>query len=246
MGVTGPLTAATYLAYNTVPILHDLIEHMAGATGIEAAVDRPARRTSADAGVHAVHMDVVWMCGYLTTSLRSAGTISHEIVAAPVFAGHGEPVYHSVIVTHAAGPSSLAASLGTRLAVNEPESWSGHHGLKAHVAAAFPSDWFTDEQTTGSHRASIEAVADRTCDVAAVDVTVWNHVAATEPTAVADLRIIDRTADWPAPPISLSSNLDAGHRAELESALHAIGPGNIASLDRIVPTDSRPYEAMHI
>ena len=151
-----------------------------------------------------------------------------------------------MIVTHVDGPSSLGASLGTRLAVNEPESWSGYHGLKAHVEDAFAGDWFVDQQVTGSHRASVHALANRTCDVAAIDVTIWNHVATTEPAAVADLRLIDRTSDWPAPPISLRPNLDIGRRADLETALCAVGPGDIASLDRIVPTDSRLYQAKAI
>ena len=241
-----PLTAATYLGDNTAPILRDLIAYLSAVTGIEIAIDPTAPRTSSDAGVHAADVDLIWMCGCLTMSLLSTATIPHDIVAAPVFAGHGKPVYHSVIIAHADGPPSLAASLGTRLAVNEPGSWSGHHGLKAHVAGAFPGEWFTDDQTTGAHRASIAAVVNRTCDVAAIDVTVWNHIAATEPTAVADLRIIDRTIDWPAPPISLDSNLDPDQRAAIESALRAIGPGVIASLDGIVATDSRPYETMSI
>ena len=242
MGVARPLKAATYLGENTVPILRGLIEHLSGIARIEAVVDPGAPGTSAEAGAHAAGMDVVWMCGYLTMSLLSAGKISHDIVAAPVFPGHGEPVYHSVIVA----PQSLADALATRLATNEPESWSGHHGLRAHVTAAFPGEWFADEQYTGSHRRSIEAVAERTCDVAAIDVTVWNYLAGTNPAAVADLRVIDRTIDWPAPPISLRSGLDPGLRAKIEPVLHTVKPGDIASLDCIVPTGPRPYQAMKI
>ena len=242
MGVGGPLTAATYLGDNTIPILADLIDHMSGVTGIEMVVDDTALRTSVDAGHHSGGVDVVWMCGHLTMRLLSAGVIHHEIAAAPVFADRREPVYHSVIVTHAAGPPSLGASLRNRLAVNEPESWSGYQGLKSHVEANFPGEWFADQRTTGSHRASIEALAERSCDVASIDVTVWNHLLATEPAAVAGLRIIDRTADWPVPPISLHPNLDAGQRADVKAALCAVGPGDIASLDRIVPTDARPYQ----
>ena len=71
------------------------------------------------------------MCGYLTASLISTGRMSHSVVAAPIFSGHAGAVYHSVIVTRADGPSSLRGALDTRLAVNEVESWSGFHGLKA-------------------------------------------------------------------------------------------------------------------
>lgn len=133
-----PLRAATYMGDNTLPIMRDLVGYLSDATGIEVAIDRTAGRTTVAALRHAPTLDLVWMCEYPTASLISAGRMSHAIVAAPVFAGHGGPVYHSVIVTHAAGPPSMGAALETRLAVNELESWSGYLGLTAHVEQAFP------------------------------------------------------------------------------------------------------------
>ena len=237
-----PLRAATFLGDNTVPIMHDLVGYLSEVTGIDVVIDRTAGRTTVEALRDAPTLDLVWMCGYPTASLISAGRMSHAIVAAPVFAGHGGPVYHSVIVTHAAGPPTLDAALETRLAVNELESWSGYLGLNAHVEQAFPGRWFAYQTVTGSHRASLGAVADRACDVASVDVTVWEHALAERPEAVADLRVIDRTADWPAPPFSLSSMLETGTHNRLREALHSLGPAGIPSLDGLVPTGLGPYQ----
>ena len=237
-----PLRAATYLGDNTLAIMSDLVEHLSEATGIEVAVDCTAGRSTAEAGRQAPDLDLVWMCGHLTASLISTGRMSHRIVAAPVFAGSGGPVYHSVIVSREDGPSSLPAALDTRLAVNEIESWSGFLGLKAHVERSFPGAWFSDQAVTGSHRASIEALANGTCDVASIDVTVWEHAVAEQPVEVADLRVIDRTVDWPAPPFSLGTHLDLGRRKSLRAALLAIGPSDIASLDGVVPVDSGVYQ----
>ena len=239
-----PLRAASYLGDNTLPIMRDLVEYLSEETGIEVAVDRTAGRTTVEALHRAPTLDLVWMCGYPTASLISAGRMSHAIVAAPVFAGHRGPVYHSVFVTHTAGPPSLGAALETRLAVNEVESWSGYLGLRAHVEKTFPGRWFADQTVTGSHRASLKAVADRACDVASVDVTVWDHMLAESPEEVAQLRVIDRTADWPAPPFSLSSNLETATHDSLTRALHALGPADIASLDGVVPAGLESYEAV--
>lgn len=236
-----PLRAATYLGDNTLPIMGDLVRYLSGATGIEVVVDCAAGRSTAAARHEAPNMDLVWMCGYVTTSLISAGPTSHVIVAAPIFAGYGEPDYHSVIVTKADGPASLREALHTRLAVNEVDSWSGFLGLRSHVERSFPGAWFADQSVTGSHRASIQALADRACDVAAIDVTVWEHVVATEPEAAADLRIIDRTVDWPAPPFSLTANLELEQRDIVTAALLAIGPSDIVSLDGVAPADSDLY-----
>ena len=239
-----PLRAATYLGDNTRPIMRDLVGYLAEATGVEVVVDDEAGKTTVEALRHAPTLDLVWMCGYPTVSLIAAGRMSHAIVAAPVFAGHGGPVYHAVLVTHETGPPSLAAALETRLAVNEVESWSGYLGLKAHVERSFPGRWFADRTVTGSHRASLGALANRTCDVASIDVTVWDHALADRPEELAGLRVIDRTDDWPAPPFSLSSKLESGTRDSLNEALHALGPADIASLDGVVPAGVDLYQDM--
>ena len=223
--------------------MDDLVRHLSGVTGIEVVVDPGAGRSTDAARRRAPSLDLVWMCGYLTASLISTGRMSHEIVATPVFGGYGEPVYHSVVITRADGPPSLRAALDTRLAVNEFESWSGFHGLKAHVERSFPGTWFADEMVTGSHRASIQAVADQACDVAAIDVTIWEHVAATEPEAAVSLRVVDRTADWPAPPFSLAAHLELEWRDIIIAALLAIGPTDIPSLDGIAPANSDLYRS---
>lgn len=219
----------------------DLVRHLSRVTGIEVVVYPGVGRSTDAARRQAPGLDLVWMCGYMTASLISTGRMSHEIVAAPIFGGYGEPVYHSAIVTRADGPASLRAALDTRLAVNEFESWSGFHGLKAHVERSFPGAWFADEMVTGSHRASIQAVADQACDVAAIDVTIWEHVVATEPEAAANLRVIGRTVDWPAPPFSLGTHLEFERRDIVTAALLAVGPSNIPSLDGITPANSDLY-----
>ncbi len=238
----GPLRAATYLGDNTLPIMRDLVAYLSETTSVDVVVDETAGRTTVEALRQAPTLDLVWMCGYPTVSLISAGRTSHEIVAAPVFAGHGGPVYHSVIVTRTDGPPSLGAALDTRLAVNELESWSGFLGLKDHVERSFPGRWFADQTVTGSHRASLEALADRACNVASVDVTIWDHALVETPEATAELRVIDRTVDWPAPPFSLSSMLETGTRNSLREALHGLGPADIASLDGVVPAGLGPYQ----
>lgn len=237
-----PLRAATYLGDNTRPIMSDLVGYLSEMIGREVVIDHEAGRTTIEALRQAPTLDLVWMCGYPTASLISAGRMSHAIVGAPVFAGHGGPVYHAVIVTRATGPRSLGAALDTRLAVNEVESWSGFLGLRAHVERPFPGRWFADQTVTGSHRASLGALVDRTCDVASVDVTVWDHALAERPDEVAGLRVIDRTVDWPAPPFSLSSRLETGTRDSLREALHALGPAEVASLDAVVPARLDLYQ----
>ena len=80
--------------------------------------------------------------------------------------------------------------------------------------------------------------------MAAIDVTVWEHVVATEPAAATNLRVIDRTADWPAPPVSFGPRLERERRHRMKAALLAVGPSDIPFLDGVVAADSDLYRDM--
>ncbi len=227
------LTAATYLGENTVPILAAIAERL----GAGFDPDRPrssadARRDCSTAG----GPDLMWACGRLTAQLVAEGVLDGDVVAAPVFAGQQAAVYHSVLLARPGGPASLAAAAGARLAVNEAESWSGHHALLAHLAGLGLSiDQFSTVEWTGSHRASVAAVAEGRADMAAIDHTVWEHLGRS-----VELVVIDRTRDWPAPPFTLRRGASSAAR----DRLLAIGPGDVAGLDGIEPVDIGHYQRL--
>ncbi len=228
------LTAATYLGDNTVPILDGLVAALRSA-GIDIAVDESAGRDSLDGRAHAADVDLVWMCGSLSMVLLDEGVLDHGIVAAPVFSGEQGAVYRSAIIARTDGPGTIDEALGGSIGVNEPESWSGHHGLRRHLG----DRWFPDEVPPGSHRGSIDAVAAGACDAAGIDVTVWRHVVATEPAAVADLQVIDLTDDWPAPPLMFRLGSGLG-----SVAITALLEAKVAGLERVVPAMAASYEEL--
>lgn len=237
------LTAATYLGDNTIPILNGLVAHL--RTGAVDVVVADVGRSSADARSGAGAVDLVWACGCLTASMLDRGELNHEIVGAPVFSGSHTAAYTSVVIAKRNGPTELdTTALGLTLAVNEPDSWSGHHGLRAHLAASGISGWFAHEVVTGSHRASVEAVAAGRCDMASIDVTVWNHLAAHDPALVSDVAVVAETDPWPSPPFSVRRALDEPTRSDLQSALLSVRPGDVPGLDRIAPATAATYAPM--
>lgn len=230
------MRATTYLGDNTVTILDDLVERLR-ADGFDITVDRTAGRSSPDARQHARDVDLVWMCGSLAAVLLDDGTLDHDIVAAPVFPGEADPVYRSVLVVRDDGPMIINQALDGCVGINETDSWSGHHGLRSFLAHEGIERWFAQESVTGSHRASIDAVASHACDVVAVDQTIWRSVVAAEPHAVAGLRVLTTTHDWPAPPFLLSPAAPS-EIAERLTELQPIG------LDRIVAADATRYRTL--
>ncbi len=237
------LRAASYLGDNSVGILRGIVAYLGEACDVEIRFDDAAPRTSADA-TGGQGVDLVWACGLLTVELMAARELDTEIVAAPVFEGQADAVYHSVLVCRADSRfTALADATGARLAINETESWSGHHGLVAHLASEGHSiEMFGTVVTTGSHASSVAAVASGAADLAAIDHTVWDQFADNSPEH--GLVAFGRTSDWPAPPFSLRRSLDPDLRVRLANALTSIGPDEIEGLTRIISTTRSNYQFM--
>ena len=134
---------------------------------------------------------------------------------------------------------SLDDAAGRTLAINEPESWSGHLALVRHLTSTGRDlSMFGSTIRTGSHQASVAAVANGDADLASIDHTVWEYL---DP--LGSIRVVDRTRDWPAPPFALDRGLDPGVRERLGAALFATR--DTAGLAALAPADRRDYEVMH-
>ena len=209
--------AATRLAENSVPVLEAVVASLR-ASGVDAIVDDPGSPA------------LLYACGLLTMELIDAGE-PLEIVAAPVPANEEEPVYRSVVIAHVdVECPSIAAAASRRVAVNEYESWSGWHAF-IHAAGAVP----TDRVVSGSHIESIRTVVERRADVAAIDSTVWQWATAGG-APIGELRVVGETPSWPAPPLSVSTDLAADERARLVASLLAV-PG-------VAPASAADYAPM--
>jgi ABC-type phosphate/phosphonate transport system substrate-binding protein len=109
-------------------------------------------------------------CGYpLRTSL--AGRVRY--VGTPVYAVEGTegPYYRSALVVRADDAAQSIADLrGRRAAFNATHSQSGYNSFREVVSPfAEGGRFFAETVATGSHAASLEAVAAGRADVAAID-----------------------------------------------------------------------------
>jgi len=127
------------------------------------------------------------------------------------FPGGRGRLYRSAVVMRRAGadvapPSTSGAVLpvaalgGRRLAFNDPHSMSGRIALERDLAAigaiagegGFDGFW-SGSIVTGSHRASVRAVAAGAADVAAIDGRSWAYCRSHE-AAAAELAVVGWTA----------------------------------------------------
>lgn len=238
------LTATTTLGDNAIQMLEGIAAALR-ADGVEIEHRLPSERSSAGAANVLRGVDLGWACGLLATDLIEGGDIAADVVAAPVFEGQARSVYHSVIVARRSGSGSgIGDHRHGRLVINERGSWSGHYALSAHfVDRGLPLDGFGSVALSGSHQQSIAALLADEADVAAVDHTVWRHIADSDGISEA-IEVIDRTCDWPAPPFFIDRSLDAGDRARLLEALTAIPGGRVPGLTGVVAADGTAYHRM--
>lgn len=120
--------------------------------------------------------------------------------------------YFSVIVAGKHVPET------PRFAYNDSGSQSGYAALKRHMGPRLGAG-----VKTGSHVASVRAVAEGHADIAAIDAVTWRLALAYEP-AAKQLHVVDRTTPTPGLPLITAPGRDpAPFRAALATAAAAAG-----------------------
>ncbi|HLW91760.1 MAG TPA: PhnD/SsuA/transferrin family substrate-binding protein [Roseiarcus sp.] len=161
-------------------------------------------------------------CGYpFVTSLRN----HVALVATPTYAFEGcQGSNHcSFVVTNAkSGQRSLAGFEGARAAINGRDSNSGMNlfrGLIAPIARGRPM--FGEVIVTGSHAASIAAIAAGEADLAAIDCVAFALLRRERPELFNDVVTVARTQVSPGLPFVINAELGKSLAAAVRVALFA-------------------------
>jgi ABC-type phosphate/phosphonate transport system substrate-binding protein len=161
-------------------------------------------------------------CGYpYVTDLR--GRVS--LIATPIydFDGCDGPRHCSfVIASDKSRHRSLASFAGARAAINARDSNTGMNlfrGLLAPIARG--RRIFTEVLVTGSHAASLAAVAAGEADIAAIDCVSFGLLARARPDLFDGVAVVARSQATPGLPFVVSAELGGSLTAALRVALFA-------------------------
>ena len=165
------------------------------------------------------HPDALaWTCGgpFVEDSIKDG----QQLISVPLL--HGEPVYHSLIMTRKERPEKgLLDFKGQVLAYSDPRSNSGFiapaYRLRQEGQNIY--GFFRLLLHAGNHERSIEAVYHGLADVAAVDSYVWYEYAKQHPDIAGELKIIDELGPFPFTPIVAGSKVSAETIARLQNTL---------------------------
>jgi ABC-type phosphate/phosphonate transport system substrate-binding protein len=161
-------------------------------------------------------------CGYpYMKALRE--TVA--LVATPEYAFPGcEGATHCSFLVRRADDTrrGLVAFRGSVAAINDPTSNSGMNLFRAAIAPiAGGESFFARAVTTGSHAASLRAVAEGDADLAAIDCVSFALIARAEPALAERIAIIARSPSSPCLPFIASARLPQETLASLREALFA-------------------------
>lgn len=141
-------------------------------------------------------------CGYPYMK-RLRGKV--QLVATPVYdlpGCQGSLMRSFIVVRTDAKARSLGDLRRLAVAINDRDSNSGANLLRAAIAPlARDGRFFSSVVETGSHLASMEAVAAGNADVAAIDCVTFGNTARFDPARVANLRTLAETEQGPGLPL---------------------------------------------
>lgn len=177
-------------------------------------------------------------CGFPYRMLGLAGDV--HLIATPLFDAPGceGPRYRSVLIVsqqaHERGATTLAACRSLRAACNSADSHSGMNALRHAVAPHAPDGrFFSSVQWTGSHAATLRALASGAADVGAIDCVTLALLRDAHPEPLRDLHTIGMTTSAPGLPLIASRALGEHEAEALRDALdtaHAANPDRSRTL----------------
>ncbi|MCX9029150.1 MAG: phosphate/phosphite/phosphonate ABC transporter substrate-binding protein [Candidatus Methanoperedens sp.] len=143
-----------------------------------------------------------------------------ELLVVPIV--RGEPRYYSYIIVPDDSNIKLLEELkGKTFAFTDPLSNSGKLSPEYMIAkiGENPETFFKLTFFTYSHDKSIQAVAEKMVDGAAVDSLVWDFKNATYPRFTSRTRIISKSPPYGIPPLVVSKDIDPVLKEKLRKIL---------------------------
>lgn len=196
--------------------------------------------------------DFSWVCSLPYARYRDARFFG--LLAVPVF--EGEPLYRAYLIVHKDSPVTRLDELQGRVfAYSDPDSNTGYAVPRqmVHDLGRNPDGFFRHTFFTYSHTETIEAVAARVADGAAVDSYVWEFLNRQEPRLTAETRIIRRSQTFGFPPLVYRTGIDERLRAGMTEALLTMdrdpdGRALLAelALDRFIAASPSLYDGVRL
>lgn len=173
-----------------------------------------------------------------------------EAFAIPVSKKSGQSSYQSILITRKdKGLNSVAQLQGKTFAFVDPSSTSGHLFPKAGLKGegVDTDKYFSRVIFSGSHDASILAVANNKVDAAAVAEPIFFNAVAKGHVKAEDFQVVWRSQPIPESPMAWRKSLDATTKQKVATALAEIKGlpwGDRGELNGFASTNDQAYDVV--
>ena len=207
---------------DAVKYYQDVIDYIGQEIG--RPVQMVHRRTyeEMDALLERGEVKVAFICS--APYVKNRERFGVELLVAPSV--HGKSTYHSYIIVHNdSAIKSFTELKGKTFAFTDPKSNSGKlyptYLLKTMGSA--PEKFFRRVLYSYSHNKSVEMVAKKIVDGAAVESIVYDHMLKTGSPYVKQTRIIKRSPPYGIPPVVVTRDIDPELRNKVKEAFLGMG-----------------------
>lgn len=202
---------------DTVRYYQDIIDYI--GEQIQRPVRMVHRRTyeEMDSLLEKGEVKVAFICS--ASYVKNRGSFGVELLAGPVVKGKAS--YHSYIIVHKDSPvSSFSELKGKVFAFTDPKSNTGtlYPAYLLKTMDTAPDVFFRKHLYSYSHNKSIELVAKKIADGAAVDSLVYEYMVQRGSPYVQQTRVVKRSPPYGVPPVVATRDLDPSLREKIRIA----------------------------
>ncbi|MBI5017920.1 MAG: phosphate/phosphite/phosphonate ABC transporter substrate-binding protein [Deltaproteobacteria bacterium] len=210
--------AAMISPKETFKYYQDLLNYIGEKVGLEVELVQKPTYAEMDGLLKNEEVGVAFVCS--GPYVKDKAEFGVELLVAPV--SYGQPFYHAYIIVPKDSLAKAMSDLGgKKFAFTDPHSNTGYIVPTYMIGKGFsktPEQFFKEIMFTKSHDKSIEAVAKKLADGAAVDSLIFDYAAKTNPQYTKETRILEKSPAYGIPPIVVTKAMDPAVKAKLRDA----------------------------
>ena len=206
---------------DTVKYYQEIIDYIGGRVGVPVQMVHRRTYDEMDRLLERGEVKIAFICS--APYVKDREKFGVELLVAPSV--NGSPKYHSYVIVHNDSPIKAFPELkGKAFAFTDPKSNSGkiYPTYLLKTMGFTPEGFFGRFQYSYSHNKSVEMVAKKIVDGAAVESIVYEYMLKTGSPYARQTKIIKRSPPYGIPPVVVTRNIDPMLKKKVKDAFLAM------------------------
>lgn len=202
----------------TVRYYQEIVDYIGEELGIPVEMVHRRSYEEMDRLLEKAEVKIAFICSY--PYVRDKDAFGVELLVVPKV--NGKTTYHSCIIVHKDSPiNSFAELKGKTFAFTDPRSNSGrlYPVYLLRTMGKTPEEFFKKTIYSYSHNKSVELVAKKKVDGAAVESIVFEYMVKTGSPYASQVKVIKRSPPFGIPPVVVTKDINPGLKEKIRNIL---------------------------